>query len=155
MRKFIGGTAALLLAGSLGACTYESQRDVLTGAIAGTTVGLAQAAIGEGDAVDNMVRGAAIGAAAGAARGIAEGIADRVLTPRSTYGGGYQTGQGYDYPGGYGSGYGYDGYGYGQSGYGQSGYGQAGYGPVYAQQGTYGGLSPNPYYGPESVRGGY
>lgn len=126
MKKILVSLGALALATSLGACTYQNQRDILTGAIAGTTVGLAQAAIGDGGAVENMVRGAAIGAAAGAARGVAENVADRVFYPNGTQGGtGYQ-----------------DPY-YSGNPYGSPNPYNGGQRVAYA--------SPNPYYGSQSV----
>lgn len=153
MKKVIASLTAVTLAGTLGACTYESQRDVLTGAIAGTAVAAAQTAVDGGDYPENMLRGGAIGAAAGAARGIAEGIASAVYPrPSSGYqagqsndGYGYNTGSGYNSGTGYNTGSGYN-TGYGSGGY---GYGQAGYG------GGYPATSPNPYYGLQSVRSGY
>lgn len=139
-----------LVATSLGACAdYEMQRDILTGAMAGTTVGLAQAFIGEGDAVPNMARGAALGAAVGVARNVAEDVADAVYPPDRGYA---EAGYRDPYNDGYGEPYGRDPYGqsypdpYGRAPY----YGQ-GYPPPYARSAApygYGGpvaSAPSPY----------
>ena len=51
MKRIPALLATAAMAMSLGACTYETQRDTLTGAIAGTAVGLGLAAIGDRRAV--------------------------------------------------------------------------------------------------------
>lgn len=134
MAKIMLSIGALALATSLGACTHEAQRDTLTGALAGTTVGMAQAAIEDESLVQGMWRGAAIGGGVGLLRNVIETTID----------------------GGYGNGYG-SGYGYPQSSQGyQEPFYSAGYGaqPANRSPSPYGGApvyrDPNPYYQQQS-----
>jgi hypothetical protein len=120
---------ALASAVTLGACTHETQRDTLTGAMAGTAVGIAQAAVTDDDIVEGMARGAAIGGGLGLARGMIE---NAIAGPRD-----------------YDDGYGYDddyGYGYGQAGLGYQDpyYSDPYYGDPYGAAPGY--RSPSPYY---------
>ena len=108
MKRIFGLAIALGTAASLSACTYEAQRDILTGGIAGGTVGRAHSAIrGDDKYGENLWIGAAIGAGTAAVRHGVESVLDGGSS------GTYQTGQGYDEP------YYDQGPVYGQPGYGQ------------------------------------